>query len=470
MVHRVARFFGLLALVFGLLIVVALPAASVAAAQPLTLNNEGFSIGPVNSSYNCNLNGTVTFSASGTASGPYPGTFTESGSATVTGHRVTALSATFTIASSAGTVSGSFAATTFTAEFACFQDADNADIPTTSAPYEATITTPDGTRNESGKTLVSLRTQNGVVTVLGQSFAASDTTPPVIADPAVSGARGTNGWYTSDVTVTWQVTDAESMIADTTGCGPTTVGAETTGSTIVCTATSAGGTSSKSVTIKLDKTPPTNVVGTPDRQPNAAGWYNAPVTVAFSGQDATSGILAEGCTSPAYSGPDSAAASVSGSCTDNAGNVGSGAFILKYDATKPTVTYSTHPASYTIDQTVSITCIPADGLSRIASSTCANISGPASTFDPGANTFSASATDNAGNVGSGSTSFTVTVDAASLAKMVNQFVANKGIAHSLATKIMKGNVAPFINEVNAQTGKALTSEQAAILIKWANAL
>jgi len=57
-----------------------------------------------------------------------------------------------------------------------------------------------------------------------------------------------------------------------------------------------------------------------------------------------------------YSGPDSATAAVKGSCTDIAGNVGKASFALKYDATKPTVTYNGNADTYTADQTMAITC------------------------------------------------------------------------------------------------------------------
>ena len=50
------------------------------------------------------------------------------------------------------------------------------------------------------------------------------------------------------------------------------------------------------------------------------GWYNHPVGVSFAGSDATSGLA--GCSTTTYSGPDSGNASVAGTCTDNAGNVG----------------------------------------------------------------------------------------------------------------------------------------------------
>src|SRR5204862_18910 len=52
--------------------------------------------------------------------------------------------------------------------------------------------------------------------------AASDTTAPIIT-PNVAGTLGSNGWYTSDVTVSWSVVDAESTISSQTGCDTTIV-------------------------------------------------------------------------------------------------------------------------------------------------------------------------------------------------------------------------------------------------------
>jgi hypothetical protein len=84
----------------------------------------------------------------------------------------------------------------------------------------------------------------------------SDTTPPVVT-PNVSGTLGNNDWYVSDVTVSWTVTDDESAISSTSGCDSTAITTDTAGTTLTCTATSAGGTSSESVTIKRDATAPT---------------------------------------------------------------------------------------------------------------------------------------------------------------------------------------------------------------------
>ena len=55
--------------------------------------------------------------------------------------------------------------------------------------------------------------------------------------------------------------------------------------------------------------------------------------MAFGGTDAVSGI--DSCTSATYAGPDAAAADVSGSCRDIAGNAATRTFTLRYDATAP---------------------------------------------------------------------------------------------------------------------------------------
>ena len=83
--------------------------------------------------------------------------------------------------------------------------------------------------------------------------APADSTPPTI-DVQVTGTE-VNGWYTSDATVTWAVNDPESPVT-AAGCGQVTVSTDTAGTTFVCSATSAGGSSTQSVTIKRDTTAP----------------------------------------------------------------------------------------------------------------------------------------------------------------------------------------------------------------------
>ena len=83
----------------------------------------------------------------------------------------------------------------------------------------------------------------------------------------------------------------------------------------------AGNPSTGGATIKYDAPGP-SVGGSPDRGPDANGWYAEPVNVSFGGSEMTSGIA--GCSGGGtYSGPDGMG-SATGWCTDNAGNTGSG--------------------------------------------------------------------------------------------------------------------------------------------------
>lgn len=141
----------------------------------------------------------------------------------------------------------------------------------------------------------------------------SDSTPPVITAPA-TGTVGDNGWYTSVVGVSWGVTDAESPVTSTSGCEPVNIVADTTVTTFTCTATSGGGTSSGSITIKRDATAPSLA---PSVSPNPV-LINGTSTAYAGASDATSGIVQQGCTEPTtlIVGP----AAVSCNARDAAGN------------------------------------------------------------------------------------------------------------------------------------------------------
>lgn len=162
-----------------------------------------------------------------------------------------------------------------------------------------------------------------------------DNTPPVVT-PLYYGTAGLSGWYTSNVVVNWRIEDPDGPILGwTPGCNPAQLVADTPDSRLECSAWSAGGTTTvRTKAIKIDKTAPL-VAAALERQPDANGWYNRPLTVAFTGSDATSGVAT--CTSTRYAGPDNTAAITSGSCSDQAGNVAHASFSFKYDSTAPTV-------------------------------------------------------------------------------------------------------------------------------------
>ena len=148
----------------------------------------------------------------------------------------------------------------------------------------------------------------------------SDGTPPdIIAQ--VTGTAGTNGWYTGDVAVTWNASDAESPVTSRTGCEDQSVTADTDGVTFTCSATSAGGTTTQSVTIKRDTTAPVVQIVTPAN--DASYEQDAIVNADYSCDDTLSGIAS--CVGPVATGAaiDTAtedAKSFTVTATDEAGN------------------------------------------------------------------------------------------------------------------------------------------------------
>jgi hypothetical protein len=157
---------------------------------------------------------------------------------------------------------------------------------------------------------------------------------PVISY-TIDGITGNNDWYRGSaggdyVVVRWSVTGA-----DNTDCTfAVKIDGPNPGTTRSCSASNAAGPiSATTKVIRIDAEPPTGVVAAATRAPDHNGWYNHAFAIAWHGADATSGIAS--CTSLEYSGPDSAAANVSGGCTDNAGNAASSSFAVEYDATAP---------------------------------------------------------------------------------------------------------------------------------------
>jgi Ca2+-binding RTX toxin-like protein len=145
--------------------------------------------------------------------------------------------------------------------------------------------------------------------------AGLDYSPPVIT-PTLTGTLGSNGWYRSNVSLTWDVTDAESPIDSQTGCDQASVTADTAGTSFTCDATSAGGTSSATATVKRDATPPTVTCQSP-APVYSLGQVGARVQATVT--DDTSGPLSASVSGPAATGAKgSFTAPVTGS--DRAGN------------------------------------------------------------------------------------------------------------------------------------------------------
>jgi hypothetical protein len=195
-----------------------------------------------------------------------------------------------------------------------------------------------------------------------------DTTPPSIT-PQVTGTLGNNGWYMSGVSVEWNVVDNESAISSSTGCETTVLSTDTAGTTFTCTATSAGGSASVSVTIKRDTTPPTIEFAGQNPPANANGWNKTDVTVGFSCTDGLSGLATGSPPPETILSAEGANQSVPGTCSDLAGNSASATVSgISIDKTPPTVSAAADrgpDANGWYNHTLTMTWSGNDALSRM---------------------------------------------------------------------------------------------------------
>ena len=161
---------------------------------------------------------------------------------------------------------------------------------------------------------------------------AKDSSPPSV-EPSFSRSPDSGGWYTSPVSVSFSGDGGPSGISSCTSAtysGPDSGDAKITGS---CT-DGAGNTGSTTLSIHYDAAAPT-VTPQVERPPDANGWYNHPVKVAFTGQDGGSGV-AECSPAVTYAGPDGNPAKIVGQCRDNVGHLSAPVQLeLRYDHTKP---------------------------------------------------------------------------------------------------------------------------------------
>ena len=155
--------------------------------------------------------------------------------------------------------------------------------------------------------------------------------------------------------------------------------------------------------IGVDNVPPT-ITASADRPPNVVGWYNANVIVSFTCYDKTSGLAS--CPAPVTVSTERTHQIVTGTATDNAGNVGTTQIAINLDKTPPTLTVLTPPNGATVSApSVTITGTATDLLSGTNAVTCqttpAVLSGSSFTCSAtlilGPNSIPVRAVDNAGN-------------------------------------------------------------------------
>ena len=227
-----------------------------------------------------------------------------------------------------------------------------------------------------------------------------DTTPPVVTGGIIAGTIGENGWYTSDVHIRWDVSDAESGIVQSDGCGESIISNDLV-DVVTCSASNRAGMKKvESWPLMRDATPPRIGVRLTPEVPNAEGWFTVPVTAAYDCWDATSGVM-DDC-------PQSAAFPMEGVHTlpirfirDNAGNIASTpATQVKIDWTRPQLSVNMPPAQLFVGATHDYQLNATDVVSGIASQSCTPIdTSPPSVFDSGSGLRVATCTaiDRAGN-------------------------------------------------------------------------
>jgi uncharacterized protein YegL len=188
--------------------------------------------------------------------------------------------------------------------------------------HEFTLTVSDGEFSDTDAVIV----------------AVGDPSPPLVTS-AVAGTLGANGWYTSNVTVSFTASDPESGVASTNGCDTATVAADTVSQTFTCTATNGAGLEgSAAETVKRDATAPSLTVSGPVTA-EAASAAGAMVTYPDPmASDDTSGLAGASCSPASGSLFPQGETAVGCTATDHAGNTTQAGFTVTVrDTTAPSV-------------------------------------------------------------------------------------------------------------------------------------
>ena len=189
----------------------------------------------------------------------------------------------------------------------------------------------------------------GVATMGGRSRGyrarriRDDSAPEIEA--LISPAPNAAGWNNSDVTVRWSVRDPESGIASSSGCETQTLtDNNTAGLTFTCTAANPfSGSSSRSVTVKIDKSAP-DIEASVSPLANAAGWSSSDVTVAWSVRDPESGVVSSsGCSTQTVTN-ETAGVTLTCSAVNGASGSSSRSVTVRIDRTPPVLTCAATPS------------------------------------------------------------------------------------------------------------------------------
>ncbi len=193
-----------------------------------------------------------------------------------------------------------------------------------------------------------------------------DNIAPTITYNLSPAANG-NGWNNTDVVVSFTCSDSESGIKDCTGSTTLSSSGSVTGTAVDY----AGNSTSTTVTVNIDKVAP-SLSGAPTTSPNAAGWYNSNVTVAWTCSDNAGGSGIDGaCPADSTISSEGTGLTTSASVSDRAGNTttATSSPAVKIDQTAPSTSASVSgplSSSGWYTGAVTVTLAGSDNLSGVA--------------------------------------------------------------------------------------------------------
>ncbi len=246
-----------------------------------------------------------------------------------------------------------------------------------------------------------------------------------------------DGWNNATVTVHFTAKDDDggSGVDVTSVTGDVTVSAETaaTGQVVKGEAYDlAGNKGTDSVTVKLDKTAPTISGAIVSGTKGANGWYTGPVMVRFTCSDALSDIAT--CPADVVLNVGGADQSATGKAVDKAGNEASSTVGgISIDSTKPGIAIKgiANGGVYTLGAVPAASCEATDALSGVDANGCRVSVTGGTANGVGTFTYTATATDNAGNTATETGSYTVAYSWAGFLQPINDTAHQVGTSTSI---------------------------------------
>lgn len=337
----------------------------------------------------------------------------------------------------------------------------------TASAATTTVTVPLAARSGEG-TLEYFAVDNAgnAETKTGVTLRYDNLAPTVTH--VVTPTPNTSGWNNTDLNVHFNAADD----AGGSGVDPATVTPdisvtdETAGRIVTGQADDyAGNTGTDSVTVKLDETKPTitaSIVPGTNTTLSTSGWYNGPVAVQFVCADpnAPNGSAGSGvasCPAAVTLTGDGANQRASGTAEDLAGNVSLLAAVsgINIDATAPVITITglTQTMPYLLGAAPSLTCSATDATSDVIAAagggTCSGTITGGTANGVGTFTYTARATDLAGNTATETVTYRVIYRWDGFLQPINDTAHQVG----LATSVFKaGSTVPVKFQVKRADG------------------